>query len=124
MTSSEARDRADEQEFEHFLKDLRVTRFKGSNFAAGPFTAEEMGQRLEALLQRRNKYVLEWVTAFQQARGTGGWGHFIWEYGATHFMANVATPSQTGPAGTDEYGLWKEADAHRLPAPLSKRKGH
>jgi hypothetical protein len=32
----------------------------------------------------------------------------IWITGAIYSMMNVASPSQTGPAGTDNFGLWRD----------------
>ena len=95
----------DLREYRQLQVDLLASKFKGSH------TEAELVERLASLCQRKNKYA---TRALKRAK--------LWLapnpikansfYGSAANLesSNVATPRQTGPAGTDNFGLWRDYD--------------
>ena len=91
------------REYHQFYADLLASKWKGSN------TEDQMIERLIGLCERRNMYALR---ARDHAKLTYAPNAFkansVYANGAIYRMENIATPTQTGPAGTDSHGLWRE----------------
>jgi hypothetical protein len=95
-------------EYQQFRVDLLNSKFKGT------YTEEQMIERLICICTKKNKYALR---AIEEAKlncaPDSRMLNSIWTKGAIYSMANIATPSQTGPAGTDNYGLWRNNSGKR-----------
>jgi hypothetical protein len=91
------------REYQQFRVDLLRSKFKGSH------TESQMVERLIQLCQKGNKYALRGLADAKLAYAPDSrMANSIWESGAIYKMADVSSPSQTGPAGTDNFGLWRE----------------
>jgi hypothetical protein len=92
----------DLHEYQQFYVELLNSKFKGSH------TEAQMVERLIGLCQRKNKYALRALeSAKLSCAPDSRMSNSIWASGAIYGMVNVAAPSQTGPSGTDNFGLWR-----------------
>ena len=95
-------------EYNQFRVDLLNSKFKGTH------TEAQMIERLIQLCQQKNKFALH---AISEARLTlapdARMQNSVWATGAIYGLADIANPLQTGPAGTDNFGLWQPKNARR-----------
>lgn len=95
-------------EYQQFRVDLLNSKFKGTH------SEQQMIERLIQLCQKRNRYALR---GLENAKLTyapdSRMVNSIWQSGAIYAMTNVASPSQTGPDGTDNFGLWRNDGGKR-----------
>ena len=90
------------KEYNQFRVDLLNSKFKGVH------TEAQMVERIIELCQKKNRYALQALGAAKlTCTPDSRMKNSVWEKGAIYAMADIATPSQTGPAGTDNFGLWR-----------------
>lgn len=96
------------KQYQQFRVDLLNSKFKGTH------SEQQMIERLIELRRTKNRYALR---ALEEAKLScspdSRMVNSIWVTGAIYSMANVASPSQTGPAGTDNSGLWRNSDGKK-----------
>lgn len=93
----------EDKEYHRFWVDLLNSKYKGSH------TEQQMVERLIQLCQKGNKYARRGLAEAKLAYAPDSrMSNSIWKSGAIYKMADVSSPSQTGPAGTDNFGLWRE----------------
>jgi hypothetical protein len=91
------------KQYNQFRVDLLNSKFNGVH------SEQQMIERLFELCRTKNRYALRGLedaklSCSPDSRMTNS----IWITGAIYSMMNVASPSQTGPAGTDNFGLWRD----------------
>lgn len=90
-------------EYHQFHVDLLNSKFKGTH------TERQMIERLIELYQNGNRYALRALADAKLVNTPDSrMRNSIWQIGAIYSVADVAMPSQTGPTGTDNFGLWRE----------------
>lgn len=90
------------KEYQQFRVDLLNSKFKDSH------SEQQMIERLMELCRTKNRFALRGLAEAKLAYAPDSrMANSIWESGAIYSMINVASPSQTGPAGTDHFGLWR-----------------
>jgi hypothetical protein len=95
-------DDSEAKEYPQFKVDLLNSKFKGTH------TETQMIERLIQLCQKKNRYALRGVAEAKLTYAPDSrMSNSVWKNGAIYAMCNVASPSQTGPAGTDNFGLWR-----------------
>lgn len=93
----------DLREYEQFLADLLNSKFNKA------YTERQMVERLMQLCQKGNAYALRGQEDAKLAGSPDAiMANPIYITGAIYDMADVSSPSQTGPVGTDHFGLWRE----------------
>lgn len=93
----------EDREYQQFRVDLLNSKFKGTH------TEEQMIERLIQLCQKGSRHALKGLATAQLTSAPDSrMSNSIWKTGAIYGMVDVSTPSQTGPAGTDNFGLWRE----------------
>jgi hypothetical protein len=91
-----------EKEYRQFQVDLLNSKFKGTH------TEREMVERLIKLCDAKNPFALRGLEATKLVCAPDSrMKNSIWDSGAIYHMAAVETPEQTGPQGTDNFGLWR-----------------
>ena len=105
----------EDREYREFQVDLLNSKFKGTH------TETEMIERLVALYRKGNRHARRGLqnaklTLAPDSRASNS----VWKEGAIYNMVDVASPTQTGPAGTDNAGLWRETN-HAIGTPLSRK---
>lgn len=93
----------DLQEYQNFYVDLLNSKFKGTH------TEAQMVERLVELCKKKNTYALRAVRNAKLIYAPDSrMSNSIWTTGAIYQLGNAAAPEQTGPAGTDNFGLWRD----------------
>ena len=101
---------SEKTEYNQFLVDLLNSKFKGAS------TKQEMIERLDDLCKRNNKHALRAQSREKLERAPDSrMANSIWKTGPIYHAADIANPEQTGPQGTDNYGLWREDHATSRP---------
>lgn len=94
----------DIREYEQFRIDLLNSKFNKTH------TEGQMLDRLRELCLKGNVYALR---GLEDSKLSGSsyaiMANPIYKTGAIYDMADVSSPLQTGPLGTDHFGLWREA---------------
>lgn len=91
-----------EIEYRQFQVDLLNSKFKGTH------SEREMVERLIKLCEANNPFALRGLQSAKLVYAPDSrMKNSIWETGAIYQMAAVETPEQTGPQGTDNFGLWR-----------------
>jgi hypothetical protein len=96
------------REYRQFQVDLLNSKFKGAH------TEKEMIERLILLCQKRNRHALRGIAEAKLCYAPDSrMSNSIWEKGAIYSLTDIAEPTQTGPAGTDNFGLWRSDGGKR-----------
>jgi hypothetical protein len=86
-----------------FRTDCLSSKLKGTH------TEKELLVRLIELSAAKNPHAQSAIKAAKMAYAPDSrMCNSIWEIGAIFAMGDAASPEQTGPAGTDNFGLWRE----------------
>jgi hypothetical protein len=99
----------DQTAWNEFRVDLLKSKFQGAP------TETELIDRLNALLKRRNPFAIRAANLAKLINDPDGniVPNRVWEIGAIYGLADVQMPTQTGPAGTDNFGLWRDDHGNR-----------
>ena len=98
----------EDREYRQFQVDLLNSKFKGTH------TETEMIERLIELYRKGNRHARRGLENAKlilapDSRASNS----IWKTGAIYDMVDVASPTQSGPAGTDHFGLWRPNDKEK-----------
>lgn len=68
-----------------------------------------MIERLVKLCQNHNRFALKGLADAKLTYAPDSrMANSVYSKGAIYSMSNVASPSQSGPVGTDHFGLWRD----------------
>jgi len=93
----------DEKEWSEFRVEILKSKFKGAP------TEAQLLERLKAMVARRNTFAIRAARTAKMLNTASGklWPTRFWEKGALYNLYDIQMPHRTGPAGTDEAGLWR-----------------
>lgn len=99
---------ATSKEYNQFYVDLLNAKFNGK------YTEEEIVEKLNKLIKYKDpnalKAMAEVKLAFAPDKRTIS---SVYDKGSVASMTNVANPTQSGPAGTDHFGLYRDPDKRK-----------
>lgn len=98
----------DDRDYQQFHANLLSSHFKSA------FTEEQLLAQLAELLKSKNIHAVRAVEEFKNERyPSSSMSSSVWDSLKAHGWKDVANPSQTGPANTDNYGLWRKDEGKR-----------
>jgi hypothetical protein len=93
----------DAREYNQFMADLLNAKFNKTH------TEGQMVEKLIQLCQNGNVYALRDLEKAKLSDSSGAiMANPIYKTGAIFDMTDISSPLQTGPVGTDNFGLWRE----------------